>query len=49
MPHKLRHPLRIKKEKWVNPTKILKRRAEKEKDKTYAVGKGLRLGNWEPA
>jgi hypothetical protein len=37
------------KEKWVNPTKILKRKAEKEKEKTYAVGKGLRLGSWEPA
>ena len=29
--------------------KILKRRVEKEKEKTYAVGKGLRLGSWEPA
>jgi predicted aspartyl protease len=37
------------KEKWVNPTKILKRKVEKEKEKTYAVGKGLRLGSWEPA
>jgi hypothetical protein len=38
-----------KKEKWVNPMKILKRKVKKEKKKTYAVGKGLRLGSWEPA
>jgi hypothetical protein len=36
-------------EKWVNPTKILKRKVEKEKEKNYAVGKRLRLLSWEPA
>jgi hypothetical protein len=42
-------PPSIAMEKWVNPTKILKRRVENEKEKTYAVGKGLWLGSWESA
>ena len=33
-------------EGWKNPTKILKRKQEKEK--TYAVGKSIRSGTWEP-
>ena len=32
-------------EGWKNPTKILKRKQEKEK--TYAVGKLIRSGTWE--
>ena len=35
------------KEKWSNPTKILKKKAENEKK--YAVGKSLRSGTWVPA
>jgi hypothetical protein len=46
---RIEFPPPIAKEKWVNPTKILKRRVEKEKEKTYAVGKRLRLGSWELA
>jgi hypothetical protein len=37
------------KEKWVNSTKILKQKVKKEKEKTYAIGKVLQLGSWEPA
>src|SRR5438045_165778 len=33
-------------EGWKNPTKILKRKQEKEK--TYMVGKSIRSGTWEP-